>query len=145
MAPLKLPRKHMPLLARDIMSSPPLTVTEKTTLREAAKMMCDNRVGSILVVGSDGKLRGILTERDVTCAASHEDKETPVCDMPVWEFMTPDPEYVTPEAPVTEVLDKFRELGVRHLPVVDKDGKPVGVISVRDVLALIELLFRIFK
>ncbi len=145
MPPLRLPRKELPLLARDIMSSPALTVGEKTPLREAAKMMCENRVGSILIVGSDGKLRGILTERDVTCAASKEERELPVCDAPVWEFMTPDPETVPPEAPITEVLERFRELGVRHLPVVDKEGKPVGVISIRDILALMEVLFRIFK
>ncbi len=138
----RLPRRSLPLLARDIMTSPPVTVTEKTKLREAARIMCEKRIGSVLVVGETGELRGILTERDVTCAAGREEN---VLDMPVWEFMTPEPSYVYPETPVTEVLDKFRELGVRHLPVVDKDGKPVGVISVRDVLALIELLFRMFR
>lgn len=144
MVPIKLPRKTLPLLARDIMSAPPLTVTEKTPLREAAKIMCENRVGSVLVVGSNGELRGILTERDVTCATAKETDETPVCDMPVWEFMTPDPVYVHPETPITEVMEKFRELGVRHIPVVDENKKPVGVISMRDILAVIELLFRVF-
>ena len=138
----RLPRRSLPLLARDIMTSPPVTVMEKTPLREAARIMCEKRIGSVLVVGETGELRGILTERDVTCAAGKEDN---VLDMPVWEFMTPEPAYVYPETPVSEVLDKFRELGVRHLPVVDRDGKPVGVISVRDVLALIELLFRMFR
>ncbi len=145
MVPVKLPRKQLPLLARDIMSAPPFTISEKVKLREAAKIMCDNKVGSVLVVGNDGELRGILTERDLTCAMTRETSEVPVCDLPVWEFMTPDPAYVHPETPITEVMEKFRELGVRHLPVVDRDGKPVGVISIRDVLALIEILFRIFK
>jgi len=138
----RLPRRNLPLLARDIMTPNPVTVNEKTSLREAAKIMCENRIGSVLVVGDTGELRGILTERDVTCAAGREDC---VLDAPVWEFMTPDPAVVYPETPVIEVLDKFRELGVRHLPVVDKRGKPVGVISVRDVLALIEILFRMFR
>lgn len=145
MAPIRLPRKLIPLLARDIMSSPPFTVNEKTPLKEAAKIMCDNRVGSVLIVGNNGELRGILTERDVTCAMSKESRELPVTELPVWEFMTPDPARVSPETPITEVLEKLRELGVRHLPVVDKENKPIGVISMRDVLALIEILFRIFK
>ena len=59
--------------------------------------------------------------------------------------MTPDPAFVYETTPVSEVIEKFSELGVRHLPVVDRDGKPVGVISIRDVLALIELLLRAFK
>ncbi len=145
MVPPRLPKRSVPLLARDIMSSPPLTVNEKTPLREAAKVMCENRVGSVLVVGEDGSLRGILTERDVTCATARERADVPICDMPVWEFMTPDPVYVHPETPITEVLEKFRELGVRHMPVVDKEGKPLGVISVRDIMAVIDLLFRMFR
>ena len=139
---VRLPRRSIPLLARDIMSKPPITVPEKTPLREVAKLMCENKIGSVLIVGSDGKLRGIVTERDVTCAAS---KENDVCQMPVWEFMTPDPAVVYETSPISEVIEKFSELGVRHLPVVDKEGRPVGVISVRDVLALLELLFRAFK
>jgi CBS domain-containing protein len=124
------------------MSKPPLTVDEKTPLRQVAKIMCENKIGSVLVVGADGKLRGIVTERDITCAAA---KENDVCEMPVWEFMTPDPAVVYETTPVSEVMERFSELGVRHLPVVDRDGKPVGVISIRDVLALVELLFRAFK
>lgn len=145
MAPFRLPRKHIPLLARDIMSTPPLTVNEKTPMREAAKIMCENRVGSVLVVGNNGELRGILTERDMTCALTKESPDVSVCDMPVWEFMTPDPAFVYPETPIIEVMEKLRELGVRHLPVVDKEKKPVGVISIRDILALIEILFRMFR
>ncbi len=138
----RLPRRSLPLLARDIMTPEPVTVSEKTPLREAARIMCEKRIGSVLVVGETGELRGILTERDVTCAAGRQEN---VLDMPVWEFMTPEPATVYPETPVSEVLEKFRELGVRHLPVVDRQGRPVGVISVRDVLALIELLFRMFR
>ncbi len=138
----RLPKRSIPLLARDIMSSPPITVTEDVPLREVAKIMCENKIGSVLVVGKDGTLRGIITERDVTCAASKEDD---VCFMPAWQFMTPDPIFVYESTPVSEVMEKFSEIGVRHLPVVDREKKPVGVISVRDVLALVELLFRAFR
>jgi len=144
MAPPILPRRHVPLLARDIMTTPPIVVKEKTPLREAAKLMCENRIGSVLVVGETGELRGILTERDVTCAIGRAEDPS-IIDSPVWEHMTPDPIAVSPETPVTEVIDKLREAGVRHLPVIDRDGKPLGVISVRDVLAVIEILFRLFR
>ncbi|MCE4624639.1 MAG: CBS domain-containing protein [Desulfurococcales archaeon] len=139
---VRLPRRTIPLLARDIMSSPPVTVDEKTPLREVAKIMCEKKIGSVLVVGVDGKLRGIVTERDITCAARHEED---VCQLPVWQFMTESPISVYETTPISEVLEKFSEIGVRHLPVVDRDMKPVGVISIRDVLAVVELLFRAFK
>ncbi|MEB3765975.1 MAG: CBS domain-containing protein [Desulfurococcales archaeon] len=139
---VRLPKRAIPLFARDIMSTPPLVIHEKTPLREAAKLMCENKVGSVIIIGEDGKIRGILTERDITCAAS---RTSDVCEMPVWEFMTPDPAVVYPTTPLSEVIEKMSELGVRHLPVVDKDNKPVGVISVRDILAVIELLFRAFR
>ena len=139
---VRLPKRNVPLLARDIMSSPPITADEKTPLREVAKLMCEKKIGSILIVGSDGKLRGIVTERDITCAATHEND---VCKLPVWQFMTPEPAYVYETTPVTEVIEKLGELGVRHLPVVSKDMRPVGVISARDVLALISILLRMFR
>ncbi len=139
---VRLPKRAIPLFARDIMSSPPVTASERTPLREAAKLMCENKIGSVIIVGEDGKIRGLVTERDITCAAS---KSNDVCEMPAWEFMTPDPAVVYPTTPLSEVLEKMSELGVRHLPVIDKDGKPVGVISVRDILAVIELLFRAFR
>ena len=138
----RLPRRSLPLLARDVMSKPPITVDEQTPLREAAKLMCENKIGSVLVVGGDGKLRGIITERDVTCAAT---KENDVCKLPAWQFMTPDPAYVYETTPISEVMEKFSELGVRHLPVVDREGRPVGVISVRDILALMSVLIKILR
>lgn len=133
------PRKKFPVLARDLMSSPPLTVEEKTPVREVAKMMCESRVGSALVVDSKGRLTGIITERDMLCLM---DKEG-ACDTPVWMFMTENPVTVRPDATIDEVIEKMVNAGVRHIPVVDNDGKPLGVISVRDVLGLLRLLARL--
>lgn len=138
---VRLPRRTIPLLARDIMSTPPITVNENTPLKEVARIMCEKKIGSVVVVGFDGKIRGIITERDMTCAAG---KEEATLEMPAWEFMTPDPVTVTPETPIMDVLDKMRDLGVRHMPVVDSDGTPLGMISARDIMAVVDVLMRMF-
>ncbi|WP_460125171.1 CBS domain-containing protein [Stetteria hydrogenophila] len=133
------PRKRFPVLARDIMSTPPVTVDEKTPLKEAARRMCESRVGSVLVVNSEGRLVGIITERDLICLAYKEEG----MDLQAWMAMTENPVTVGPDTPVDEVVEKMASSGVRHLPVVDKDGRPLGVISVRDVLGLLHLLTRL--
>ena len=134
-----LPKRRVPILARDVMSAPPLTIGEKEPVREAARRMCEARVGSILVVDQKGRLTGIVTERDILCLCGREGAG----DAPVWTVMTENPVTVAPDTPVDEVLEKMSNLGVRHIPVVDKEGKPLGVISVRDVLSILRLLARL--
>gem|GEM_PF-6887130 len=63
--------RYTPVKAADIMSSPPVTTREDTVIEEVARLMWDKGVGSILIVGSDNKLVGILTERDMLYASSH--------------------------------------------------------------------------
>jgi len=134
-----LPKKKLPVLARDVMSAPPLTVDEKTPLKEVAQKMCEAKVGSALVVDSKGRLTGIITERDMLCFMGKEGS----ADTPVWMAMTENPISVHPDTPIDEVIDKMVNAGIRHVPVVDKDGKPLGVISVRDILGLLRLLARL--
>ncbi len=129
------PRRRVPLTARDVMAAPPVTVKQDARMREAAKLMCDRRIGSVLVVNDAGQLIGILTERDLACAIAAE-----CSDAPVWSIMTENPVSVKPETPVEEVVRIMGELGVRHIPVVDEENKPLGVISVRDIVSLFRLI-----
>lgn len=109
---------------------PPVTVRVDANLGEAIRVMMETRVGAVLVTGSDGVLVGILTERDfLSKVAGVPGYER----MLVAEFMTPGPETVAPTDPLAVALGKMDSGGYRHLPVVER-GKPVGVISVRDVL-----------
>ena len=64
---VRLPRRSLPLMARDIMSTPPITVSEDTPLKEVSKLMCDRKIGSVIVLASDGTVRGIITERRDMC------------------------------------------------------------------------------
>jgi len=134
------PRRKIPLMAKDIMATPPVTISDKARITEAARLMCENRIGSVLVVNESGKLIGIVTERDLACAVAKECE-----DAPVWGVMTENPVTVKPEAPVEEIVRIMGELGVRHMPVVDDEGKPLGVISIRDIVALTRLLTSLMK
>ncbi|MBP3958205.1 CBS domain-containing protein [Gemmata sp. G18] len=109
---------------------PPLTVPADATLGDAVRRMITDRVGAVLVTGAGGELVGILTERDFLAKiAGAPGFET----LPIAEFMTPNPETVAPADVLAFALGKMDAGGYRHLPVVDA-GRPVGVISVRDVL-----------
>lgn len=109
---------------------PPVTVSVSSNLGDAIKQMIDLRVGAVLVTGPEGELVGILTERNfLTKVAGVAGSE----QLPVTQFMTRSPETVKPTDVLAAALSKMDAGGYRHLPVVDA-GKPVGVVSVRDVL-----------
>ena len=115
---------------RDVMSSGRLVSVEPgASLLDAARAMAEAGVGSVLVV-SGGRLVGIFTEKDlvraVASGASLGER--------VESFMTREPVTVKPDDPLPLAASKMVEGGFRHLPVVDEDGRPIGVVSVRDVL-----------
>ncbi|MCD6323675.1 MAG: CBS domain-containing protein, partial [Desulfurococcales archaeon] len=78
-------RRKIPLRAEDIMSSPPVTISRDATLKEAAKLMKKEGIGSLIVVDYEGRVEGIITERDLLYALADCEK----CDvMQVWMYMT---------------------------------------------------------
>lgn len=114
----------------------PLTVIahEWETLTEAASRMRFNDVGSAAVM-RDGKVAGILTERDLTRALA--DGTNPDIAT-VGDYMTPDPIVVSPGADARDAARMMMDMGIRHLPVVE-DNRLVGLVSARDIL--IELVW----
>jgi acyl-CoA synthetase (AMP-forming)/AMP-acid ligase II/CBS domain-containing protein len=117
------------LTVADIMSTRVLTVDPTATIAEAAALMMERRVGSVLVV--DGaRLIGILTERDlVRFAASAANPST----TDVTSFMTPDPDTTEPHEEAIEVFRRFAIRGYRHIPAIS-EGQLVGIVSMRDLL-----------
>lgn len=110
---------------------PPVTVRDLASLADAMKIMLDRSVGALLVVNAQNQLVGILTERDfLTKVAGQPGFE----QLPVGDFMTPNPETVSPLDPLAFAMQKMDTGGYRHLPVVGENDRPVGVVSVRDVL-----------
>lgn len=109
----------------------PVNVRPTATVREAIGIMLARDIGSLLVVDRDGKLMGIFSERDLLTKVVGT--RASYAELPVHDVMTPDPETVAPTDKLAFALHKMDVGGYRHLPVV-KDGKPIGVISVRDML-----------
>lgn len=134
---LLLRRRRIPLRARDVMTSPPVAIDPNATIKDVALKMRKERVGSVLIVDEEGKLRGIITEHDLVFACSEGwDPST----KQAWEIMTEDPITVKPEEDIVTVIKKMHDANIRHIPVVDDDGKPLGMISARDILDLIMTL-----
>lgn len=108
-----------------------LTATAEITVVDAARLMKKKSVGAVMVVKDNGRLAGIFTERDAVfrvLAEGRDPKTTRLSDV-----MTAQPQTITPEKPFGHALLMMYESGFRHVPVVE-DGKPVGMVSARDVL-----------
>jgi len=99
---------------------------------EAIRLMLSQRVGAVGVVDSDHKVAGIFTERDVLrkLALSGCDPE----QTPVRELMTTPVELATLSTGPGEALATMIDRHFRHLPVVDGQGKLLGMLSIRNVL-----------
>jgi CBS domain-containing protein len=105
------------------------------TIGEAIGRMQQKRIGSLAVV-KDGVLVGIVTERDILrkVVGPH-----PVAgeSASITEVMTKDPETLRPSDAILFLLNKMQGGGFRHVPVVDVIGRPLYVLSIRDVLNLV--------
>lgn len=109
----------------------PIVVLPDATIRQAIQLMLGPGVGALLVVDTSGKLVGIFSERDLLTKLPTS--EASYGDQLVAQFMTPDPETIGAGDSLAFALHKMDVGGYRHLPVI-KDGQPLGVISVRDML-----------
>jgi CBS domain-containing protein len=108
----------------------PIVIEQSTSVREAIQCLVEKRIGCLLVM-HEGELAGIFTERDVLNRVSQNPN---VMDRAVGEFMTKSPATATMHDSIAYALHAMDLGGYRHLPVVGADGKPRGIISIRDIL-----------
>jgi signal-transduction protein with cAMP-binding, CBS, and nucleotidyltransferase domain len=113
----------------DVMSKMLLTVEATMKLDEAARQMHERQVGAVLVLTNE-RVSGILTERDVLRAVAIGD----VTGTRVAAWMTHDPESIGPEDSTAHAASVMIHGGFRHLPVVDEAGRPIGIVSIRDLM-----------
>ena len=119
----------------DVMTQPTITESPADSLRSAAEIMWRQQTGSLLVT-ADGRLTGIITERDLLRAvALGADPDRSSVD----EVMTADPFTVPPDMPLQEAAREMAVRWIRHLPVVE-DGQILGVVSMRDVTGVFAAL-----
>lgn len=110
------------------MRSPVVAIEPSATLREAAQVLREQNIGTLVIL--DGQeIQGILSERDVVraVALSYDPDSYRVA-----EAMSRSPRYLTPVDSVHTALEVMHAAGLRHLPVID-EGEVVGIVSIRDL------------
>ena len=116
-------------LLRDIAIHHLLTIEPHDSLQQAAKAMADRGVGSAVVM-HEGKVAGIITERDILRAAAAQRRFDSTS---VGEVMTKDPVSAAPGWEVPQAVRTMTSGGFRHLLVTEM-GEPVGIVSLRDLV-----------
>src|SRR3954452_4953634 len=114
---------------RDIVKGDPVTVEASATVEDAAKLMAENDIGNVLCV-ENGEVKGIVTDRDIVVRVLAKGDGA---DASVREAATTDLETISPDTSIDEAIKKMEQGNIRRLPVVEDDGKPVGVISLGDL------------
>jgi CBS domain-containing protein len=115
---------------QDLMTSNPHTVASSATVVEAARVMKDEDAGIVPIVDGD-KLVGTVTDRDITVRVVAEGKDpqaTKVSEIASRELVT-----IDPQQDLDEALRLMAKHQVRRLPVVEEDGKLVGILAQADI------------
>jgi CBS domain-containing protein len=105
------------------------------TVAEAARRMLERRVGTLVIIDDAGKPVGLVTDRDLALrvvATGADPRATSVADV-----MTAKPKTVGEGTPIESALALMRSGAFRRLPVVNEDGKLVGIVSLDDVVGLL--------
>jgi len=118
--------------ATDIISRPAVWVTATASIQEAARAMSEHRVSCLLVL-DESKLVGIVTDRDLRNRVVAAGIDT---DLPVTCIMTPDPFVGSSDALAFQVLMEMTSRNIHHLPILDPEGTPEGVITTTDLMRL---------
>lgn len=117
-----------------LMSDSIHTVTPDTLVEDAAELMLDNSIGSVVVVDEHGHLEGILTNTDfVTIVA----KSKPKAQTTVERYMTTDVVTTGVQDSIRDVADAMLEHGFHHMPVVDEEDNVIGMITTTDLASYI--------
>jgi len=120
------------MLVKDIMNRNVVRVEPETSVREAARSMADNHVGSVIVM-KNGSVVGIATDRDILLAlADGEGKDFD--SIPISDIMTRYVHYVSAESDVKKAVAMMAEFKVKKLPVLSGE-KVIGVLTVSDIAA----------
>jgi CBS domain-containing protein len=100
-------------------------------LAAAAKLLTNHRIGALVVLGVDGRLAGILSERDIVRAMA--ESGSTALQLPVAQVMTRNVSTCDVNDSISSVMDRMSKGKFRHMPVLDKD-RLAGMVSIGDVL-----------
>ncbi len=108
-----------------------VTAAPSTTLQQIASLLANKKIGAIVIVGENGQVDGIISERDVVRAIGRNGSK--VLEMPVSDVMTPDVVTCDETESIDDLMETMTKERFRHLPVVS-DGALIGIVSIGDVV-----------
>jgi CBS domain-containing protein len=117
------------MLVREAMTDDVCVVTPDQSISEAARLMAENDIGA-LPVGENDRLVGMITDRDIAVRAVAERKPP---DTKVRDVMSSEVLYCFEDETLEQVARNMGDMKVRRLPVLDRDKRLVGIVSVSDV------------
>jgi len=121
----------MNMLVKHVMITDVVTSTKDATVQDCIELLFKRHIGSLIIVDNSQRCLGIFTERD---AIRFVAQKMPL-DTPIEKVMTRNILTVDENATFKEAQKIINDHGIRHLPVTNSDGKLVGLISVRAILA----------
>ena len=119
--------------------SEPITLTEGATVHEAITQMAERRRAAVVIVDAGGHLTGIFTERDLlrrVAVPGRDPRHTRLA-----EVMTRDPETLAPDDLICRAINRLHHAGYRTIPLVDAERRPLGIMTVNDIVQWLAELF----
>jgi CBS domain-containing protein len=120
---------------RDYCQTDVRTVDVGITLREAARQLADEKLGALVVLGDDGRVRGVVTDRDIALRVLHERLDPDATT--VGSVLSDDLVVVPADSMVRVAMALLRKHSVRRLPVLDAEARLVGLIAWDDLLGIV--------
>jgi CBS domain-containing protein len=124
---------------RSLQLDEPAVIAASATLAEAVETLQRRHTGCVLVVGEGGKLAGIFTERDLLNRVAG--KRLDWAASKVSDYMTRSPETLHLDDRIAWALNLMHLGGYRNVPLTDAEGRPIGIVSVKNVVEFIVDLF----
>ena len=117
---------------QDVMKQPAVCCSPDTNVGAAVELLWVNNCGMLPVVGTDGKLQGVVTDRDICIAMGTRNRLAG--ELTIREIATKNVVTCKPEDEIHEALHSMSEKQVRRLPVVNNEGVPQGILSMDDII-----------
>lgn len=119
--------------------SEPIRLGVEDTVREAIERMVGQHRAAVVVVDAEGRLVGIFTERDVLIRVLGEGRDPATTRLAA--VMTPRPEALSAGDRICFAVNRMSTAGFRTIPLVDAEGRPIGIITVNDVVKWLAEVF----
>jgi len=116
---------------QDIMSSPALTCGASDSLNDAARVMWEHDCGVVPVVNDEGRLVGIITDRDI-CMAAYTHGGA-IGSIPISDAMAKQVYWCHADQSLEAAERLMKDKQIRRIPIVDKEHRPVGMVSLNDI------------